>query len=181
VDWVAWIHAIVQISICWCFCLCCDFQNAIKHHHRPESAVESEYKFVQVCLQVLRADSVVSSQQPSIQISENYVNHRQVGFGLRLVALDGQRIMTVAELGQVVIDGPTIEPLSSHQSIQGKTSCQGLFPFSSSVSVTRFFGNIGTGLRSAKRCRMPRIGCRSSIRGPAQRITILIFSRMSLV
>ena len=57
---------------------------------------------------MLWADSVVSSQQPSIQISENYVNHRQVGFGLRLVALDGQRIMTVAELGQVVIAGPTI-------------------------------------------------------------------------
>jgi len=31
-----------------------------------------------------------------------------MGFGLRLVALDGQRVMTVTELGQVVIAGPTM-------------------------------------------------------------------------
>ena len=64
---------------------------------------------------MLRADSVVSSQQPGIQISKNYVNHRQVGFGLGLVALDGQRIMTVAQLGQIVITGP---PISANDGVR---------------------------------------------------------------
>ena len=109
-------RAIVEASVGWCLGLCCNSQNAVKRHHWPESAVESEYKFVEVCLQVLRTDSVVSSQQPGIKISKNYVNHRQVGFGFRLVALDGQWIVTVTELRQVVIAGPTI---SANNGVRG--------------------------------------------------------------
>ena len=45
--------------------------------------------------------------------------------------------------------------------------------------LARLAGNSGTGLWSASLCSMPSSGCRRTIRGPAQRITTLILSRMS--
>ena len=53
------------------------------------------------------------------------------------------------------------------------------FKFLVDTYLIRLLGNAGIFLLLAKRCLIPRMGCLSNIRGPAQRITILICSRMS--
>ena len=65
----------VQARIGWCTHSCGDFQYAIESHHRPEPAIESEQKFVEIALQVLWTDPMMCSQEPSIEIPEDDVNH----------------------------------------------------------------------------------------------------------
>jgi len=57
---------------------------------------------------MLWTDPVVASQQPSIEVSEHDMDHWQMGFGLCLVALDGQWIVAVAKRGEVVVASPAI-------------------------------------------------------------------------
>ena len=65
----------VQARIGWCTHSCGDLQYAIESHHRPEPAIESEHKFVEIALQVLWTDPMMCSQEPRIEIPEDDVNH----------------------------------------------------------------------------------------------------------
>lgn len=51
---------------------------------------------------------MMDSQQPCVEISENYMNHGQVCLGIRLVSLDRERIVAVAKLSEVVVADPAI-------------------------------------------------------------------------
>jgi hypothetical protein len=57
---------------------------------------------------MLWTDSVVATQQPGIQVPEHDVDHRQVSFGFRLVALYSQRVVAISQFGKVVVAGPPI-------------------------------------------------------------------------
>jgi hypothetical protein len=83
-------------------------QGGSEGYHRPESAVEAENKLVEVCLQMLLAYTMMDSQQPCIEVPENDVYHGEVCLGVGLVPLDGERIVTVTELGEIVVAGPAI-------------------------------------------------------------------------
>jgi hypothetical protein len=57
---------------------------------------------------MLWTDSVVATQQPGIQVPEHDVDHRQVSFGFRLIALYSQRVVAISQFGKVVVAGPPI-------------------------------------------------------------------------
>ena len=57
-------------------------QDAVEGGHGVEAPIEPECVLVQVSLQVLLADvPVVSPQDPSLQVAEDEVDHRQMGGG----------------------------------------------------------------------------------------------------
>ena len=63
-----------------------DPQQRPERVERVEPPVKPESIFVEVCLQVLRADSVMTAEQPAFQIGEHQMDNRQVGFSHRGVA-----------------------------------------------------------------------------------------------
>lgn len=67
-----------------------NLQHAVESHHRPESPVESEHELVEIALQVRRADSVVCSQEPRIQVPEHNVDHWEMLVRLGLITSDWQ-------------------------------------------------------------------------------------------
>ena len=84
-------------------------ENRVKSRHRIETTIEPEYVFVEVGLQMLRLDTaMMSSLDPSFQIAENKVDHRQVRLGLVWIAAERQRLMAISCLGKSRIGHPSI-------------------------------------------------------------------------
>ncbi len=87
-----------------------DLQHAVESHHRPEPAVESEHELIKIALQVLRADPVVRSQEPRIEVPKDDVNHGEVLVRIDMVTPDRHGIVPIAQLVQVVVAGPSVRP-----------------------------------------------------------------------
>ena len=68
--------ALVQSYVSRCCCARGDLQHAVESDHRPEPPVEPEHELIEIALEVLRTDSVVRTQEPRIEISEDEMNHR---------------------------------------------------------------------------------------------------------
>src|SRR5580658_7880896 len=92
-------------------------QNRMKRGHRIESAIEPKNKFVEVCLQMLWFYTpMMSTIQPSLQIAENKMDHRQVCLSLVGIATKRQEVMAVSHFWEPRIAGPSI---GSHSSASG--------------------------------------------------------------
>ena len=102
--------ALVQVPVGRCLNPGGDLQNAVGRHHRPEPAVESKHELVEIALQVLRANTVVRSQEPRIEVPENDVNHGKVLARLDMVTPDRNGIVPVVQLVQVVVASPPVRP-----------------------------------------------------------------------
>lgn len=85
-------------------------QDGTERRHRVEPPIESEDVLVEICLQVLLADAMVRSKQPSLDVGEYDVNHRHAGFGHLGVAAEYQRSVRIAHLRQAVVALPAIRP-----------------------------------------------------------------------
>jgi hypothetical protein len=84
-------------------------QNRVERRHRVEPPVEAKHVFVQIRLQVVGRDTtVVSTKNPSFQIGENKVNHRQVKFGFVRIATKDKRVMGVSHFWQIIIFLPSV-------------------------------------------------------------------------
>ncbi len=84
-------------------------QNRVEGIHRIEAAVEPEYEFIEVCLQMTRFDtSVVGAIDPCLQIGEDKMDHRQMLFRLFRVATEGELIVFITHSGKVVISLPAV-------------------------------------------------------------------------
>ena len=59
----------IQLSIGRTFSLCSQPQYRLKGRHWVGPAIVTEHEFVHVSLHVLRADSVVRTQNPSLEVS----------------------------------------------------------------------------------------------------------------
>src|SRR5450756_2580644 len=57
---------------------------------------------------MLLTDSVMRTEQPSLQIGEGDVNHRQMGVGLFTVAIEYQGLVRVPQLCQPIVAVPSI-------------------------------------------------------------------------
>jgi len=79
-----------------------------KCRHRVKTPVEPEYEFVEIRRQMLRAHSVVRSQQPRFQIGENEVNHRERFLGFFGVAAESHGLVPVADRWEVIVPQPAI-------------------------------------------------------------------------
>ena len=88
-------------------------QNRVECRHWIETPVESEHKFVEVCLQVLMADSVMCAEQPGIQVREGDVNHRQVCISSLGVAIEHNGFVRVALSRQIIVAPPAIGAYNS--------------------------------------------------------------------
>ena len=87
-----------------------NLQHTIESYHWPESSVKSEYKLVEIALQVFWANSVVCSQEPRIQVSEHNVDHWEMLIRLGLITSDWHGCVPVAQLVQVVVASPPVGP-----------------------------------------------------------------------
>ena len=73
-------------------------QQRLKRSHRRASAVESKHELVDVVGQVLRADTVVGSIQPDLEVREGPVNARkQFGRILRITDRRGPIIVPLTQ------------------------------------------------------------------------------------
>ena len=75
---------------------------------RVEAAVEAEGEFVEIGLQVLRADTVMDAAQPCLEIGEHEVNDRQEGLGNLHIAPLRDGGMAIAALAQLRITAPVV-------------------------------------------------------------------------
>lgn len=57
---------------------------------------------------MLRAYTMMDSQQPCVEVAENDVDHGKVCLDIRMIPLDRKWIVAVSELGEVVVAGPAI-------------------------------------------------------------------------
>jgi hypothetical protein len=84
-------------------------QNGVEGVHWVEAAIETEYEFIEVGLQMTRFDpAVVSAIDPCLQIGEDKVDHRQVLFRLLWITPKRERIVPLAHLAQAVIPLPAV-------------------------------------------------------------------------
>ena len=91
----------VKLGISWCGDVAGNSEQRAKGVEGIETAVEAEGEFVEIGLQVLRADAVMDAAQPSLEIGEHEVNDRQEGLGnLHVAPLrdSGMAIITLAQL-----------------------------------------------------------------------------------
>jgi hypothetical protein len=92
-------------------------KNGVKRSHRIEPAIEPEYVLVEIGLQVLWLDAtMMSSFDPSFQIAENKMDHRQVRLGLVGIATKRQEVMVVSHFRESRITDPSI---GAHGSASG--------------------------------------------------------------
>ncbi len=69
-------------------------ENRVKRGHWIEPAIEAEYIFIEVGLQMFWLDTpMMGSLDPSFQVAENEVDHRQVSLRLIRVTAKFQRLM----------------------------------------------------------------------------------------
>jgi hypothetical protein len=101
-------HPFVQIPVGRRLHSGSDLQHAVESYHWPEPAIESEHELVEIALQVLRADPVVRSQEPRIEVPEDDVNHGEVLVRLDMVTPDRHGFVPVAQLVQVVVASPPV-------------------------------------------------------------------------
>src|SRR5450830_1414686 len=57
---------------------------------------------------MLLTNSVMRAKQPSLQVGERNVNHRQVGIGSFRVAIKHQGFVRVAQFRQIIVTPPSI-------------------------------------------------------------------------
>ena len=76
--------------------------------HRVAAPVGAEHEFVEVGGQVLRAHTVMRTQQPRLQIGEDEMDHRQRLLGLLGVTAEHDRRVLVADALQVVVPSPAV-------------------------------------------------------------------------
>lgn len=82
-------------------------KNRVKRRHRIKPAVETEYVFIEVGLQMFWLDTtMMRSLNPSFQVAENEMDHRQMRLCLVGIAAKGQRLMPV--LSQSGIACPSV-------------------------------------------------------------------------
>src|ERR1017187_4962307 len=83
-------------------------EDRVECRHWVETPVEPEHKFVEVSLQVLMTNSVMRAEQPSLQIREGDVDHRQVCIRSLRVTIKHQGLVRVTQLGQIIVALPTV-------------------------------------------------------------------------
>ena len=84
-------------------------ENRVKRGHWIEPAIEAEYIFIEVGLQMFWLDTpMMGSLDPRFQVAENEVDHRQVSLGLIRVTAKFQRLMAISKLRQLGIAGPGV-------------------------------------------------------------------------
>src|ERR1035437_3508790 len=83
-------------------------EDRVECRHWVETPVEPEHKFVEVSLQVLMTNSVMRAEQPSLQIREGDVDHRQVCIRSLRVTIQHQGLVRVTQLGQIIVALPTV-------------------------------------------------------------------------
>lgn len=81
--------SVVQAAICGTHQVHADTQYGRESCHRVETTVEAEYELIEIGWQMLRADAMVSCHQPSLQIREGNMDHRQVSVGFLAIATMG--------------------------------------------------------------------------------------------
>jgi hypothetical protein len=75
---------------------------------RHSAYVEAESEFVEVGLEVLGADAVMSAGEPGLQIGKDEVNNWQIFFGNPGIASPGDSEMFVAALAETGVTGPIV-------------------------------------------------------------------------
>jgi hypothetical protein len=75
-----------------------DTQYGSESRHRVKATVEPEYEFIQIGWQVLLANAMVSSHQPSLQIREGDVDHREMGIGFLAIAIEHHGLVRLPQL-----------------------------------------------------------------------------------
>src|ERR1035437_5699259 len=83
-------------------------EDRVECRHWEETPVEPEHKFAEVSLQVLMTNSVMRAEQPSLQIREGDVDHRQVCIRSLRVTIQHQGLVRVTQLGQIIVALPTV-------------------------------------------------------------------------
>jgi len=68
-------------------------KSGIECRHGVEAAIEAKHEFVEVCRQMMLADTVVSAHQPCFQIREGNVDQRQMCVRFRAVATEYHRFV----------------------------------------------------------------------------------------
>src|ERR1035437_6266495 len=89
-------------------CIAGDPEQGAEGIERIEPPVEAEGEFVEVGLQVLRANAVMNATQPSLQIGEDEMDDRQILFGSLRIAELRNPTMFVAATGEADITGPVV-------------------------------------------------------------------------
>jgi hypothetical protein len=86
-----------------------DSQNRVKSSHRIKATIEPEHVLVEVGLQVFGLDAaMMRSPDPSFQIAENEMDHRQVRLSFVGIAAERQSLMAVSHLGKSRVASPAI-------------------------------------------------------------------------
>lgn len=90
--------AVIQAAISGADQIHADPQYCYEGRHRIEAAVEPEYKLIEVGWQMLLADPMMGSHQPSFQIRKCDVDHWQVGIDFCAIAALHHRLVRVPNL-----------------------------------------------------------------------------------
>ena len=99
----------VKLRVSWRHRARGEAQNGVERGHRVEPSVEAKHVLVQVRLQVVGLDTaVVSTKNPSLQIGEDKVDHRQVRFSFVRIASKDKRVVDVSHFWQIVISLPSV-------------------------------------------------------------------------
>ena len=100
----------VQPRIGWRYRVHSNPQHAVKRDHWPEATVESKNILIEVCLQVLRRYAMVRPEQPSIEVPERNMDHREVFVGFYMVSTDSYSLMPIAPRCQGFVTDPCARP-----------------------------------------------------------------------
>ncbi len=99
---------VVKAAICGAGHIHANTQDGSESRHRVKSTIEPEDEFIQIGRQVLLADAMVSTHQPSLQIREGDVDHRKVGLGFLALAIEHHGLMRVPQVEQIVVATPSV-------------------------------------------------------------------------
>jgi hypothetical protein len=81
----------------------------VKCRHRIKPAIEPEHVFVEVGLEMLGLDTAMMRPlDPSFQIAENEMDHRQVRLSFVGIAAERQSLMAVSHLWKAGVASPAI-------------------------------------------------------------------------
>ena len=83
-------------------------QGGVECRHRVEAPIEPKHKFIEICLQMTMADSMMRPKQPCFEVGEGNVNHRKVSIGSFGVTIKHQGFVRVAQFRQVIVARPAI-------------------------------------------------------------------------
>lgn len=98
----------IKLGIGWRSDVASDAKQGAKGVEGIETAVEAEGEFVEIHLQMLRADTMMNTAQPCFEIGEHEVNNRQKGFSDLPIAPLCNGGMAIAALAQLRITTPVV-------------------------------------------------------------------------